>query len=105
MFKSLDEMLPDRVNRLKTGQPADAAAACRAVDAALDDLWQHAVPMRASGFRAGRVTVAVVSSAWGQEIATKADRIIAEANRRLKKTQVKELKTRVAPDEAERKPD
>lgn len=105
MLKKLDSVLPDRVNRLKVRKPVDTDAVCAAVDYALDEIWNHAVPMRAISFRAGRVKVAVISSAWGQEVALREDRVIELANKKLRKQTVKEVRSIVGPKQAERKPE
>ncbi len=102
MFKRVDSMLTGRVNRLKVRTPADTGKVRDAVDYALDEIWNHAVPMRAVSFRAGRATVAVISSAWGHEIALREDRIRELANKRLKKQAVKEIRSLVSPEKAER---
>ena len=105
MFKRLGDVLPSRVNRLKVRKPADTDAVCAAVDRALDEIWNHAVPMRAVAFRSGRAKVAVISAAWGNEIALREDRIIELANKRLRKQSVKEVRATVSPEQAERKQD
>lgn len=101
-FDRVDDVLPNRLNRLKPRPVTDTLAVQSAVDAALGDLWQHAVPMRAMLFRAGKVTVAVISSAWGHEVARKAARIRDAANTQLPGRPVKEIATRIAPEQAER---
>jgi phage gp45-like len=105
MFKRVDSVLPDRVNRLKVKKPADTDAVLAATNHALGEIWNHAVPMRATGFRAGRATVAVISAAWGHEIALREERIIELANQRLKKQAVKEIRATVSPEQAEHKPE
>lgn len=100
-FDRVDRVLPQRLNRLKARKPADSAIVCAAVDQVLGSLWHHAIPMRATSYRAGRVTVAVISSAWGNEIAAKAARLKDAANRQLDGRPVKEITTRVAPEQAE----
>ena len=102
-FDRVDDVLPNRVNRLKARKPAASDAVCKAVDEVLGDLWQHSIPMRATTYRAGRVTIAVISSAWGNEIASKAARIKDSANKKLDGRPVQEIVTRVAPDQAEAK--
>jgi hypothetical protein len=104
-FDRVDGVLPSRLNRLKTYKPVDTSAVCKAVDHALGGLWQHAVPMRAIQFRAGKVTVAVISAAWGNEIAQKMPRIKDAANKQLDGKPVKEITTRIAPEQAERQQD
>lgn len=103
MFKRLDQVLTGRVNRLKVRKPADVGAVCAAVDEALDTIWNHAVPMHAATFRAGRVTVAVISAAWGNEVTSREDRVIELANKRLRKQTVKEVRAIISPERAERK--
>lgn len=103
MFKRVDSVLPSRVNRLKVRTPADSGTICVAVDWALGEIWNHAVPMRAISFRSGRVKVAVISAAWGHEIALREDRIIELTNKRLKKKKLTGVRAVVSREQAEPK--
>lgn len=100
MLKPLGQLLPEALNRMKVRKPVEAAVVCRACDDALSGLWDHAVPMRTISFRAGVATVAVTSSAWSHEVLTQSERIKAKANKKLPSEPVKQIKTRVAPNQA-----
>ncbi|MEX2209776.1 MAG: DUF721 domain-containing protein [Patescibacteria group bacterium] len=97
MFKNVGDLLPERLNRLRIRRPVEASAVCRACDAALGDVFDQSVPMRAVSFRSGMVTVAVVSPAWSHELTASADEVIRSANRKIGKDAVRDLKARVAP--------
>ena len=97
MFKNVGDLLPERLNRLRIRRPVEASAVCRACDAALGDVFDQSVPMRAVSFRNGAVAVAVVSPAWSHELTASADEVIRRANRKIGKDAVQHLKARVAP--------
>ncbi len=97
MFRTVGDLLPDRLGRLRIRGPVEASAVCRACDAALGEVFDRGVPMRALSFRAGTVTVAVISPAWSHELTAAADDVMQDANRKIGKDVVNRLKTRVAP--------
>lgn len=101
MFKAVGKLLPEALGRLKVRRPVEASVICRACDEALGSLWDHAVPMRAASFRAGTVTVAVISPAWGHEVRSHGEELKARVNKKLGGAPVKAIKARVSPREAE----
>lgn len=97
MFKTVSDLLPDRLHRLRIRRPVEASAVCRAADAALAKAFDHGVPMRAVSFKNGTVNVAVISPAWSHEVAAAADEVVELANAALGRKAVVRLKARVAP--------
>ena len=97
MFKTVSDLLPDRLNRLRIRKPVESSAVCRACDAALGKVFDHGVPMRAVSFKNGTVNVAVISPAWSHELTAASDDILKQTNDELGKRTVTKLRTRVAP--------
>lgn len=97
MFKPLGSLLPEALGRLRVRKPVEASLVCRAADNVLQQLWDHAVPMRAVSYRAGVVTVAVTSSSWGHEVRSQGERLKEKTNKALSGAVVTRIKTRVAP--------
>ncbi len=100
MFKPLGDLLPGALGRLRVQKPVEAITICRAVDEALAPLWDHAVPMRALSYRDGGVLIAVTSSSWAHEVATKSEQIKEAANKALGASLVMRIRTRVSPTAA-----
>ena len=94
-------MLPEALNRLRVRKPVEATVICRACDEALGGMWDHAVPMRAVSFKAGTVTVAVMSPAWAQEVMMRGETLKETVNKQLGGQTVSAIKTRVAPNAAQ----
>lgn len=98
MFRTIGQLLPDRLNRLKISRTVEASAVCRAADSALGKTFDHGIPMRAVSFKHGTLNIAVISPAWSHEVSAASEEILRRTNQELGKEIVKYLKTRVSPD-------